>query len=82
MPRNVDAFALFFIVLILLVSGYFADHAPICLANGMRIGVVDDQGIGVLAPRLPDPPRLPAPPAIPAPSNLVRLPDLPQLPRF
>jgi hypothetical protein len=76
MPRNVDALALFFIVLIMLVSGYFADHAPICLADGVRIGVVDDQGIGVLAPRLP------APPAIPAPSNLVRLPDMPQLPRF
>jgi len=82
MPRNVDAVALFFIVVIMLVTGYFVDHAPICLANGVRIGVVDDQGIGVLAPRVPDPPRLPAPPAMPAPSNLVRLPDMPQLPRF
>jgi hypothetical protein len=73
MPRNVDAVALFFIVLIMLVSGYFADHAPICLANGMRIGVVDDQGIGVLAPpRLPDPPRLPA---LPSPPKLVSLPQ-------
>jgi hypothetical protein len=82
MPRNVDALALFFIVLIMLVSGYFADHAPICLANGVRIGVVDDQGIGVLAPRLPDPPAIPAPPKMPAMPHLCALPDMPQLPRF
>jgi hypothetical protein len=73
MPRNVDAFALFFIVLIVLVSGYFIDHGPVCLANGVRMGVVDDQGIGVLAPpQLPDPPRLPALPSTP---KLVSLPQ-------
>jgi hypothetical protein len=82
MPRNVDAVALFVIVLIMLVSGYFADHGPVCLANGMRVGVVDGEGIGVLAPRIPDPPAIPAPPKMPAMPHLCALPDMPQLPRF
>jgi hypothetical protein len=86
MPRNVDAFALFFIVLIVLVSGYFIDHGPMCLADGVRIGVVDDtHEIGVIAPRmpaLPSPPAMPAPPKMPAMPELVRLPAFPQLPRL
>ncbi|MGA2182002.1 MAG: hypothetical protein ABSH47_03160 [Bryobacteraceae bacterium] len=70
MPRNVDAVALFFIVVIVLVSGYFMDHGPWCLANGLRIGVVDEHNFMVVAPR---PPRPPAPPAMPA---------MPHLPSF
>jgi hypothetical protein len=82
MPRNVDAVALFFIVVIVLVSGYFIDHGPWCLADGLRIGVVNEHGFAVIAPRPPRAPRPPAPPVIPAPSELLRLPALPQLPRF
>jgi hypothetical protein len=82
MPRNVDAVALFFIVVIVLVSGYFIDHGPWCVAKGLRIGVIDEHGFMVVAPRIPRTPRPPAPPAIPAPSEMVRLPAMPQLPRF
>jgi hypothetical protein len=82
MPRNVDAVALFFIVVLVLVTGYFIDHGPVCIANGLRLGVVNEHEFMVVAPRMPAPPRPPAPPAIPAPSDLVRLPALPQLPRF
>jgi hypothetical protein len=75
MPRNVDAVAVFLIVIVVLVGGYFADHGPWCLANGMRIGVMDDSGIMVVAPpRVPTPPRPPAMPALP---QMVTLPQLP-----
>ena len=79
MPRNVDAVALFFIVVIVLVSGYFIDHGPLCVANGVRIGVIDEHGIMVVAPRIPKPP---APPAMPAPPKMPEMPEMPQLPRF
>jgi len=68
MPRNVDAVALVFIVAFVLFFGFVADHGPWCFANGVRVGVVDDHGIRVIAP--------PAPPALP------RLPVLPQLPKL
>jgi hypothetical protein len=70
MPRNVDAFALFFIVVVVLVSGYFVDHGPWCFANGMHVGHFHDHGFSVIVPR---PPRPPAPPS---------MPEMPQLPSF
>jgi len=68
MPRNVDAVALFFIVVLVLFFGFVADHGPWCFANGVRVGVMDDNGIRVIAP--------PVPPALP------RLPALPPLPKL
>jgi hypothetical protein len=82
MPRNVDAVALFFIVVIVLVSGFFIDHGPWCFANGMRVGVVNDREFMVIAPRAPRPPALPAMPAPPALPRMVAMPSLPQLPRL
>jgi hypothetical protein len=85
MPRNVDAVALFFIVVIVLASGYFMDHGPWCMANGLRIGVINEHGFMVVAPpvpRPPAPPAMPAPPKMPAMPDMVRLPAMPQLPRF
>jgi len=80
MPRNVDAVALVFIVVVVLVTGYFADHGPMCLADGIRIGVVNDRDIRVIGPLVPPaPPRMPAPPRLP---GLPQLPILPQLPRL
>jgi len=79
MPRNIDAIALFFIVVVLLLSGFVIDHGPLCLANGVRFGVVDDQGIRVVAPPLPRAPKMPAPPRMPA---MPQMPTLPQLPRL
>ncbi len=77
MPRNVDAFALFFIVIVMLVSGYFVDHGPWCFRNGVRMGVVDDQGIGVLAPpAMPAAPRMPDIPKMPAMPVMPRLPQM------
>ena len=81
MPRNVDAVALFFIVVIVLATGYFVDHGPICLADGVRIGVIDDNGVMVVAPRVTPrhQPAMPAPPRMPA---LPQMPAMPQLPRL
>jgi len=66
MPRNFDAVALFFIVVIVLMAGFFEDHGPWCFRGGPRIGVVDDSGFMIVAPPVaPRPPRPPAPPAFP-----------------
>jgi len=62
--RNFDAVALLLIVMFVLTAGYFEDHGPWCFGNGPRIGVVDDNGMMIVAP--PRPPRAPRPPVPPA----------------
>ena len=66
MPRNFDAFALFLIVMFVLMAGFFEDHGPWCFRGGPRVGVVDDSGFMIVAPHAPAPPALPKLPALPA----------------
>jgi hypothetical protein len=70
MPRNVDALALFFIVAIVLTTGYFVDHGPVCVTRHMRVGVINQHEFVVVAPQAPKPPSPPT------------MPEMPQLPRF
>jgi len=71
MPRNVDAVALFFIVVAVLFFGFMSDHGPWCFENGVRVGVADEHGFRIVAP--PAPPALPAMPSMPAMPSLPRL---------
>jgi len=79
MPRNVDAVALVFIVVVVLFFGFVADHGPWCFANGVRVGVVDDHGFRIVAPPMPRAPRMPVPPRMPV---MPTMPTMPQLPRL